>query len=138
MIVFIDTSGWLAVAIKNDKNHRKAVNYYKRILNEGNLLITSDYIIDETITRLRYDLSYGKAIQFKKLIDQAEDEDLLRIEWIDRKIFDKAISIFRKYNDQLFSFTDCTSFALCEENNIKNVFAYDDDFITMGYILPYS
>lgn len=135
MIIFVDTSAWLALVYKNDKNHLKAVNSYKEILKIGYLVISTDYVLDETITRIRYDLGFEEAVQFIDQIKEAANNDFLRIERVEEKNFKKAVSLFKKYEDQLFSFTDCTSFIICRENNIKEVFAFDKDFLTMGFIL---
>jgi len=40
-----------------------------------------------------------------------------------------------KYDDQKFSFTDCTSFALCEREGITHAIAVDKHFQTMRFIL---
>ncbi len=136
MKIFVDTSAWLALAYKNDKNHLRAVDYYKKIIENRYLIITTDYILDETITRLRYDLGYEEAVKFIAEIDSASNNGLLKIESIGEKIFKNSIKLFKKYQDQVFSLTDCTSFVLCEKNNIRHVFAYDKDFIIMGFVLP--
>jgi len=43
--------------------------------------------------------------------------------------------IFKKYSDQMFSFVDCTSFAICKKIKVDQVFAFDDDFKIMGFLV---
>jgi hypothetical protein len=49
----------------------------------------------------------------------AEDENL-------------AWEIAKSYKDKTFSFTDCTSFSICERLGIKDVFAFDEHFKQYG------
>jgi hypothetical protein len=40
----------------------------------------------------------------------------------------KALQIFRDYSDHLFSFVDCTSFAVMEGLGVSRAFALDSHF----------
>ena len=45
---------------------------------------------------------------------------------------DAAWSIFMRYQDKSFSFTDCTSFALVRRLGIETCLAIDSDFRAFG------
>lgn len=45
---------------------------------------------------------------------------------------DTAWSIFERYRDKTFSFTDCTSFALMERLRLDTALALDSDFRSYG------
>jgi len=47
----------------------------------------------------------------------------------------RALEIFRKYEDQLFSIADCASFVVARDRRIREVFGFDRNFLTMGFIL---
>lgn len=53
---------------------------------------------------------------------------------VSRELEEKALDIFEKYDDKYFSFTDCVSFAVMQEMNIKEAFAFDEHFSQMGFI----
>ncbi|ERH08525.1 MAG: hypothetical protein J07HX64_00266 [halophilic archaeon J07HX64] len=43
-------------------------------------------------------------------------------------VFDDAVDIFERYDDQALSFTDATTVALCRRHGIDAVLSFDDDF----------
>ena len=51
----MDTSAFLAIENRRDANHRRALTFRDESLEAGELLVTSDYVLDEsyTITRRR-------------------------------------------------------------------------------------
>ena len=59
----------------------------------------------------------------------------LKIEWVTPNIHQEAWDIFEDYADQVFSFVDCTSFVIARHAGIKEVFAFDQHFNTMGFML---
>jgi len=60
-LVFVDTWAWLALANRNDSNHKRAVKEYKEIRREGYRLVTSDYVLDEVITALFRNVVFATA-----------------------------------------------------------------------------
>ena len=113
--VFVDTGGWYAVSVARDRRHKLAIQHYASLLDDDTLLVTSDYVLDETITRLRYDSGHETSIDFLDQIEQAAERGFLRILQVDERIWSEACDLYRKYQDQEFSFTDCTSFILARE-----------------------
>ena len=49
-MVFVDTSAWFAAVVPSDQNHPHAANW---LATNPEVLITTDYIIDEILTLLR-------------------------------------------------------------------------------------
>src|SRR5262249_58742153 len=48
--VFVDTAGWMACADEGDPACKQACTTRDSVLEQGSLLITTDYVIDETLT----------------------------------------------------------------------------------------
>ena len=108
---------------------------YRRLKRQKERLLTTDYLVDETVTRLRYDLSYSAAVKFLDFIERAEETGVLTVVEIDRTLFQEAKRLFRQYNSAKLSFTDCTSFAVCQRYKISEAFAFDQHFTMMGMTL---
>jgi len=131
----VDTGGWYAVTSEKDRHYEDVTLYYLDLLDEGAHLLTSDYVLDETITRLRYDFGHAVALKFWQQVEQAYQKGFLTILWVDERVWKAAMDIFQKYDDQDFSFTDCTSFALAQEHQADEVFAFDHHFLMFGLII---
>jgi predicted nucleic acid-binding protein len=133
--VFVDTSGWLALVLRNDQYHQEAASYYQFLRSRQIPLVTSDYVLDETFTRLRYDAGVKTALRAKQAFDKAQEMNLLSVQWVDEPIATEAWEMFVKYHDQDVSFTDCTSWSICRRLNITSVFAFDAHFSLPGLVV---
>jgi len=130
-MIFIDTSAFYALEVTSDINHKHArllLNELRQ--NKYGTLITSDYILDETYTLLRIRKNAITALSF---LDKVLKSESIRVIWVDESIFRKAMQYAKKFKDLKLSFTDCTSFAIMELFNIKNVFAFDSHFNKVGF-----
>ncbi|RLE66049.1 MAG: hypothetical protein DRJ47_03380 [Thermoprotei archaeon] len=52
---------------------------------------------------------------------------------VDEEIFHRAWEIFKEQRDKLWSFTDCTSFAIMEKMNIKTASTFDKHYKQAGF-----
>ncbi len=53
-MIFVDSSAWLAVSDVRDGNHKAALAFTAKLLDGASgRLLTSDYIVDETLALLR-------------------------------------------------------------------------------------
>src|SRR5574341_224660 len=134
-MLFVDTSAFLALANEKDKNNIAAMLFLEEIKNGKagiRKIITSDYIIDETLTRIRYSVGHREAVEWGKDILESNVVEMLDV---DKEIFELAWKLFETYDDKKLSFTDCTSFAIMKKKGIEKVFSFDGDFERMGFVL---
>jgi predicted nucleic acid-binding protein len=91
--------------------------------------ITTDYILDETTTRLFAGTPFPQARQFVEGIFEASREGLLDIEHVTPERFAEAWLLRLRYSDKpRISFTDFTSFAILRELEIHQVLTEDAVF----------
>jgi predicted nucleic acid-binding protein len=131
-MIFVDSSAWIALSNPGDRHYDEAITIFNRLLRRRMRIVTTDYVIDESVTRLRYDLSHTAAVKFLDVIERTEQVDTLAVMGVDRHLFQEALRLFRQYDSARLSFTDCTSFAVCQKHKIAEVFAFDSDFGMMG------
>ncbi|MBI4686966.1 MAG: PIN domain-containing protein [Nitrospirae bacterium] len=134
-LVFVDTGGWIGLLVSRDQFHKRAVSHYAALSQQNIPLVTTNYVLTETYTRIRYDDGYAKTLQFHDIVQKAIKIGRLRIEWITPAIHNEAWDILRKYKDQAFSFVDCTSFIVAKKTAVTEVFGFDRGFTTMGFVL---
>ena len=131
-MIFVDTGAWIAIYKRNDRHHREAMAIYNSLRDRETQLLTTDYVIDETVTRLRYDENHRVAVLFLRHIEHLERATDVILAAIDNDLFLKAKALFRQYDSARLSFTDCTSFVVCGENNIFEAFAFRRAFCNDG------
>ena len=134
-MIFVDTGAWIALSDRKDQHHGDAVEIYTRLKRQKERLSTTDYLVDETVTRLRYDLSHSVAVKFLDFIERAEETDVLTVIRIKETLSQEAKRLFRQYDSAKLSFTDCTSFAVCQMYKISEAFAFDQHFTMVGITL---
>ncbi len=133
MKLFLDTSSLLSVFDRSDDHHSVCSDLWKELFQERNYEpVISDYILDELMTRIRYEVSHAIALQVLTNLIQLVDRGRLTFIWVNQTYFDQGRRIFERYRDQKFSFTDCTSFAICRDTGIQEAFALDSDFRIFG------
>jgi hypothetical protein len=104
-------------------------------LEEATWLVTTDYVIDETLTLIRMRLGLVAA---EAWWGQLDGSARVRWEWIDPLRADRARGVFFRHRDKDYSFTDCTSFALMRELKLGHALTTDHHFRQMGFqVLPW-
>jgi predicted nucleic acid-binding protein len=128
--IFVDTSGWMACADVSDAAHLQVRTARDAALRDGRLLLTTDFVADETLTLIRLRLGLDAA---RAWLRQVEDSPRLRWERIDEKRFERSRELFFRFHDKEYSFTDCTSFALMRELKLTDALATDRHFRQAGF-----
>ncbi len=131
-MIFVDTGAWIALTDRADQYHREATAIYARLKQQRERLVTTDYVLDEMMTRLRYDSGHHQALRFIDLITRAEKAGVLLRVLVNPAVFQAALTLFRQYDAVALSFTDCTSFVVCEQYQIREAFAFDQHFLLRG------
>jgi predicted nucleic acid-binding protein len=132
--VFVDTGGWMACADRADPAYAACRAARDAALEAGQILVTSDFVVDEALTLIRFRLGLQAADMWWRQID---DSARLRWERIDHERFERGQQLFFQYDDKDLSFTDCTSFALMRELKLTTVITTDAHFHHVGFeVLP--
>ncbi|MGA2175797.1 MAG: PIN domain-containing protein [Verrucomicrobiota bacterium] len=130
--LFVDTAGWVACADSVDAAHRPAAAARDRWLEEGGVLVTTDYVVDETLTLLRRRLGLDAAEAWWR---QVNGSARLRWEFVNLARADQARELFFRYRDKEYSFTDCTSFVVMRELKLREALTTDRHFAQAGFTL---
>lgn len=88
--IFVDTSGWYATIARKDSDHELAKHF---LINNTLPLITSDYIMDETVTLLQSRLGHHYAIRF---LDTLHTSQQIQLVYITTAYLSETIELFRQ------------------------------------------
>lgn len=134
--VFVDTGGWMACADRADPAYASCSAARDAVLEAGRALITTDFVVDETLTLIRFRLGLDAANAWWQQIDGSAR---LRWERVEHDRFERARQLFFHYRDKDLSFTDCTSIAVMRELKLRTVITTDRHFHQVGFeVLPVS
>jgi predicted nucleic acid-binding protein len=124
----------MACADGADPAHARARAARDEALAAGRLLVTTDYVVDETLTLLRMRLGLPAAEAWWSQIDGSS-----RVRWhcVDTERAEKARAVFFRHRDKDYSFTDCTSFVVMRELRLREALTTDRHFRQAGcQVLP--
>ena len=124
--VFVDTGAWYALIDAKDPDHARVVPCFQEFQGR---LATSHFVVDEILTLARYRLGWSVA---HRLGTELRSGRLSRLERVSPKDEESAWSIFARYEDKAFRFTDCTSFALVQRLELSTCLAINADFRSFG------
>ncbi len=125
--VFVDTSAWYALVDAGDPDHGAVSSFMRR--NTLPLLTTS-YVLDETLTLLKARLGHRPAVAFGEMARASKHCLLLHVTQDDEE---EAWAVFKQHHDKVWSFTDCTSMAVMNRLGVRTAFALDEHFEQMGF-----
>jgi predicted nucleic acid-binding protein len=125
MSLFVDTSIWYAAADSSDRSNARS----KAILSSGDSLLTTDHILIETWTLLRYRINRNAAERFWEGIRSG----VAVIEPIRLADLETAWLIGTAWSDQDFSIVDRTSFAVMNRLGIDRAASLDDHFAVFRF-----
>jgi len=129
--VFMDSAGFLALWDAGDEHHAPAIALQVELARKRRRFLTTEYVVDETITLLLRRHSHAAAADF---LETTERSEALGLEWIGPERFRAAGRLFRKHGDKEWSFTDCVSFAVMHELRVRDAFTTDHHFKQAGFI----
>jgi len=131
--VFVDTWAWLVLANDQDPHFQKVSRIRTGAAGQGGTWVTTDYVLDETMTRLFTMTAFAKARRFTEGIFEASGQGLLDIEHVTPERFSDAWLLRLRYRDKpRISFTDLTSFVVMRELGLQRVLTGDAHFEQVG------
>lgn len=130
MTVFVDTSGLLALMDSDDRFHQAATAVWRQWVEEQPQLITSNYVILETVALLqgRIGIEAIRSLHESLL-------PVITIEWISPQTHRRAVTALLTAHRRHLSLVDCTSFQLMRDLELNNVFGFDPHFSQQGFTL---
>ena len=130
--LFIDTNAFVALYDEDD-DHYEAANAVMDGIERGDLpyghVFTSRFVLSETATTLLYGAGHREAVT---ALTNIRDSPPVNVLEVPEPLFDRTAEQFAAYDDQEISFIDQMNAVLSTDLGIDHIFAFEDDFATLG------
>lgn len=135
--LFVDTWAWLVLANDRDPAFGDVSGIRADAAGRPGAWVTTDYVLDETMTRLFSATRFEAARRFAEGIFESSRMGLLDIEHVTPERFNLAWRLRLRFRDKpRISFTDLTSFVVMREIGLRQVLTGDAHFeqVGMGFV----
>jgi predicted nucleic acid-binding protein len=128
VIVFADTSALFALLVRDDSMHDRARANFAHFVENNTQLLTSSYVLVETLTLLQRRVGIEAVWEFNRRI-----LPILDVVWADERWHIQAMQRLHAERGRSASLTDCLSFEIMEVCGIYTAFTFDSHFIESGF-----
>jgi uncharacterized protein len=125
-MIFVDTSAWFASIVPSDSDHLIAAQWLQQ---NSQSLLTTDYVLDETLTLLRARSETSRALSLGAAFFSGT---LAKLYYLTEEDIQQTWQVFRQFSDKNWSFTDCSSKVVIDKLKITQAFSFDHHFRQFG------
>lgn len=133
--LYIDSGTFIALVYRRDRAHERVSTHFRAVRRAGDLLVTSEPVIAETVTRLRYDAGLASVLAFRVILEQSIAAGSLVVRESDDQLRRAAFAVLEQYADLRLAYADAVGAAIAREQRVHAVFGLDADFRVMGFAL---
>ena len=128
MNLFIDTSAFFALLDRDDGNHQRAAMAWAKILHVEGRLITSNYVIVETVALLQNRIGIEAVRSF-----QSDMVPALHVEYVDADLHRLGVVSLLSAGKRKLSLVDCVNFEMMRHLGLNHAFTFDSHFRRQGF-----
>lgn len=115
-MIFVDSSASYARYTPRDRFHQVAIEFFQA---------------DETLTLFKARGNYERALVIGQPLLSGRLADVI---WVQPDDVHAAWSIYQRYRDKEWSFTDCVSYVIMQRLQICEAIAFDEHFRQFGFV----
>ena len=128
--IFADTSAFYALLDRSDKHHKEASALWPDLLDINITLLTTNYVVSETIALLQNRIGFKAANLWCKDI-----LEILDVLWIDAETHERGFALWLNLGRRGLSLVDCVSFVTIHQHQIEKAFCFKPHFTDHGFEL---
>lgn len=128
MTTFVDTSAVYAVIDRDDAFHTRAHELWAELLERGDRLLTSNYVLLECFALVQHRLGMAAL--------RTLHDDILPVfdlYWVGEEDHLSASQAVLAADRRNLSLVDCTSFRIMRRVGVRSAFAFDSHFKEQGF-----
>ncbi len=130
MSVFADTSSLYAALVRSEERHRDCVVLFRKLIEGGRLIRTTNYVVLETLVLLQHRIGIDPVRDFDQRI-----LPLIAVHWVSNDLHRRGVRRLLRENKRILSLTDCVSFEFMESEGMRDAFSLDRHFADAGFRL---
>lgn len=125
---FADTSFWIALQVRRDRNHASAAELWSSNLRP---VRTSNLVLGETWTWLRSRVGHAVA---ERAIAEIRRSGRVSVALVGEMVDARAWEWLHRHDERSYSYVDATSFEIMRRERITEALAFDGDFSAAGFV----
>ena len=129
--IFVDTSGWLALVVKSDFLHERAVEIYDELLKKGCDFITHEGILLEVANSLSSAKARGTVLKLKESIETSNRIEMFSLS---PDLIEAGWELYAERPDDEWSVIDCISFVVMRSEEMTEALTADKHFEQAGFV----
>lgn len=131
--VFADTGYWIALLDPQDRLHRRAEEVTSQLVVVSFRIVTTEMVLVEFLNSASRRGERYRERAADMVHGLRSDPDVTVVPQTSAQ-FEAAVGRYASRPDQRWSLTDCGSFLLMEDLNIREALAHDRDFQQAGFM----
>ena len=129
-LIFLDTSGWIALLNAKDQFHEEANQVWRRTILRGGSFVITDWVVAETRNGLA---RFAERAKFVESYQRLHASSRGRFVEVADTYLDSALSLYRSRSDKNWGLVDCASFEIMADLGISQAFTLDHHFEQAGF-----
>lgn len=131
--VYVDSGALVALLRPHDRAHRLMLTHFRHLLEQRDLLVTTDIAVAETATQLRRDPGLYRAIAFRDALARSVRGGGIRILGGDDMLRQRAFAVMAAHPDVALTYGDCVAAALAGNKRVAAIIGLSPALRQLGY-----
>lgn len=128
--IYVDTSAFYALMDRSDPYHKSAKALWPGLLDEHISLLTSNYIVAESLSLIQHRLGYKAAgIWYRDVLG------VLDVYWVDQATHRLGYELWMGLGRYQYSLVDCISYVIMHHNHIEKAFCFKCNYTEQGFTI---
>jgi uncharacterized protein len=128
--VFLDTSYAIALSVKSDQYHSRAVALSHELESSCTGMVTTQAVLLEIGNSLAKSHYRAAAVA---LLDSLHSDSAVKVVPITQQLYEQAFELFRRHDDKEWGLVDCASFVVMKQHGLTDALSADEHFEQAGF-----
>jgi len=128
LVVFADTSAFIALQAEDDKRHAVAIRRFQYLISNKILLVTTNYAVVETLR-----CSSGRLGMAALHTFLSELLPVVSVVWVNERLQERGLATVLAEGRRKLNLVDYVSFELMRDCGWNRAFAFDAHFDEQGF-----